>query len=111
MFKVCDQPHPQIISDCVAHCLATNVDDAYDRIKHLYTAGFSAMDIIGIVYRVVKNYNSEAMPEFVKLEMIREIGFAHMRVGDGVNSLLQMAGLVAKLCKVAERAKIGVVGR
>ena len=74
VFKVCDQPHPQIIADCVAHCLANNVDDAYDRIKHLYVAGFSAMDIIGTVYRVVKNYNSEAMPEFVKLEMIREIG-------------------------------------
>ena len=111
VFKVCDQPHPQIISDCVAHCLALNVDDAYDRIKFLYTAGFSAMDIIGTVYRVVKNYNSEAMPEFVKLEMIREVGFAHMRVGDGVNSLLQMAGLCAKLCKVAEGAKAGTMGR
>jgi replication factor C subunit 2/4 len=32
------------------------------------------MDIIGTVYRVTKNYNSEAMPEYVKLEMIREIG-------------------------------------
>lgn len=111
VFKVCDQPHPQIIADCVAHCLANNVDDAYDRIKHLYVAGFSAMDIIGTVYRVVKNYNSEAMPEFVKLEMIREIGFAHMRVGDGVNSLLQMAGLCAKMCKVARAAKSGVAAR
>jgi replication factor C subunit 2/4 len=111
VFKVCDQPHPQIIADAVAHCLANNVDDAYDRIKHLYVAGFSAMDIIGTVYRVVKNYNSEAMPEFVKLEMIREIGFAHMRVGDGVNSLLQMAGLCAKLCKVARAAKSGVAAR
>ena len=41
-------------------------------------------------------------------EMIREIGFTHMRVGDGVNSLLQMAGLCAKLCKVVEQAKAGV---
>ena len=40
--------------------------------------------------------------------MIREIGFTHMRVGDGVNSLLQMAGLCAKLCKVVEQAKAGV---
>ena len=41
-------------------------------------------------------------------EMIREIGFTHMRVGDRVNSLLQMAGLCAKLCKVVEQAKAGV---
>ena len=38
-----------------------------------------------------------------------QIGFTHMRVGDGVNSLLQMAGLCAKLCKVVEAAKAGVV--
>ena len=67
------------------------------------------MDIIGTVYRVTKNFNSEAMPEFVKLEFIREIGFMHMRVGDGVNSLLQMAGLCAKLCKVVECAKAGIL--
>lgn len=58
VFKVCDQPHPQVISDCIAHCLQGNVDDAYDRIKFLYQAGFSAMDIIGTVYRVTKNFNS-----------------------------------------------------
>mmetsp|Transcript_21714 Transcript_21714/g.35160 ORF Transcript_21714/g.35160 Transcript_21714/m.35160 type:complete len:336 (+) Transcript_21714:232-1239(+) len=108
VFKVCDQPHPQVISDCLAHCLHGSVDDAYDRIKSLYDMGFSAMDIIGTVYRVTKNYNSEAMPEYIKLEMIREIGFTHMRVGDGVNSLLQMAGLCAKLCKVVGDAKAGV---
>ena len=21
VFKVCDQPHPQVISDCITHCL------------------------------------------------------------------------------------------
>ena len=109
VFKVCDQPNPQVISDMLAHCLRGTVDDAYDRIKFLYAAGFSAMDIIGTVYRVTKNFNSEAMPEFVKLEFIREIGFMHMRVGDGVNSLLQMAGLCAKLCKVVECAKAGIL--
>ena len=37
----------------------------------------------------------------MKLEFIKEIGFCHMRVGDGVNSLLQVAGLLAKMCRVA----------
>ena len=35
--------------------------------------GFSAADVIGTVYRVVKNFDAESMPEFVKLEMIREV--------------------------------------
>lgn len=29
---------------------------------------------------------------------LQEIGYTHMRVAEGVNSLLQMAGLLARLC-------------
>lgn len=29
----------------------------------------------------------------------QEIGFAHMKIVEGVNSLLQMAGLLARLCQ------------
>eukprot|EP00976_Prorocentrum_cordatum_P084433 1185649-Prorocentrum_minimum.AAC.5 len=35
----------------------------------------------------------------------QEIGFCHMRVVDGNTSLLQLCGLLAKLCKVATTAK------
>jgi replication factor C subunit 2/4 len=58
------------------------------------------MDIIGTLFRVVKTLPDAALPEALKLAFIREIGFAHMRAGDGVNSLLQLAGLAAKLCRV-----------
>lgn len=63
-----------------------------------------AVDIITTVFRVVKNYE---MPEFLKLEFIRETGFAHMRIGDGVSSRLQLSGLLAKLCKAAAKASGG----
>jgi hypothetical protein len=45
--------------------------------------------------------NADGMTEFLKLEFLREIGFTHMRIGDGVNSRLQMSGMLAKLCKLA----------
>ena len=109
VFKVCDQPHPQIVVDCVACCLRGDVDHAHDKMKSLHDAGFSAADVIGTVYRVVKSFDAESMPEFVKLEMIREVGFTHMRIGDGVNSLLQLGGMCAKMCQVVERAKTGVM--
>jgi replication factor C subunit 2/4 len=41
----------------------------------------------------------------VKLELIREIGLAHMRVLEGLDSFLQMSALVAKLCMPAVRRK------
>jgi replication factor C subunit 2/4 len=40
---------------------------------------------------------SAPLPEPLKLEYIKEIGFAHMRVADGLNTYLQLAGLVARL--------------
>jgi replication factor C subunit 2/4 len=39
--------------------------------------------------------------EWLKLEFLREIGFTHMRIGDGVNSRLQLSGMLAKLCSQA----------
>ena len=44
---------------------------------------------------------TQAFSEFMQLEFLREIGFCHMRIGDGVNSRLQLSGLLAKLCRVA----------
>jgi replication factor C subunit 2/4 len=35
---------------------------------------------------------------------MQEIGFCHMRIGDGVASRLQLSGLLAKLCKVSMQA-------
>lgn len=70
----------------------------------LWNQGYSAVDILTTVFRVVKNYE---MLEYLKLEYIREIGFTHMKAVSGVNSLLQLAGLVARLCllktEVAQR--------
>ena len=35
----------------------------------------------------------------------QEIGFCQMRIGDGVNSLLQLSGLLAKLCKITLKSR------
>ena len=101
VFRVCDQPHPLAAGEALKLCAAGAVDDAYAAVAALFEKGYSAGDIIGTLFRVAKGMDAAALPEALKLEFIREIGFAHMRAGDGVNSLLQLAGLVAKLCRVA----------
>eukprot|EP00850_Spirogloea_muscicola_P015050 SM000112S23992 [mRNA] locus=s112:246657:249187:- [translate_table: standard] len=98
---VCDQPHPLVITNIVKHSLAGDIDKAYGGLKQLHDSGFAASDIITTLFRIVKNYE---MPEYLKLEFIREVGFAHLRIADGVGSLLQLSGLLAKLCKVRNMA-------
>jgi len=102
VFRVCDQPHPLIVATVLGHCAQGRLEDAHDALKGLFDHGYSAMDIITTVFRVAKNYN---LPEALKLEFIREIGFCHMRICDGSTSFLQLCGLLAKLCKTAAAAK------
>lgn len=65
----------------------------------LWKLGYAAEDIIGNVFRVCKNLNID---ETLKLVFIKEIGFAHMKIIEGLNSLLQMSGLLAKLCQASK---------
>ncbi|KAL2915021.1 replication factor C subunit 4 [Polyrhizophydium stewartii] len=97
VFKVCDQPHPALIQDVVRSCIETNVDPAITGLTQLWKQGYSALDIITTLFRVVKSFD---MPEFLKLEFIKEIGFAHMRLLEGCQSLLQLHGLAARLSKL-----------
>ena len=62
---------------------------------HAVPSGYCGLDIVGTLFRLTKvhDFNEE-----LKLEFVKEIGFAHMRVLDGLDSLLQLSGLVAKLC-------------
>ena len=64
--------------------------------NHLWRLGYACEDIITNIFRVCKTH---PMGEFLKLEFIKEIGMTHMRIVEGVNSLLQLSGLLAKLCK------------
>jgi len=96
VFKVCDEPHPVMVKDMLTHCTEGKLDDAWAIMSRLWGLGYSAEDIITNVFRVCKTH---PMAEYLKLEFIKEIGMAHMRMVQGTRSKLQMAGLIARLCQ------------
>ncbi|XP_033118903.1 replication factor C subunit 2-like [Anneissia japonica] len=98
VFKVCDEPHPAAIRDMLDHCIAGNIDQAYTIMAHFYHLGYASEDIIGNIFRVCKTHN---MAEYLKLEFIKEIGFTNMKITEGMNSLLQLSGMLARLCKIS----------
>ena len=101
VFKVCDQPHPLAAGAALRACATGSLSSAYATLHEMHVKGYNAVDIITTLFRVVKAADDAMLPEALKLVFIREIGFAHMRAGDGANSVLQIAGLAAKLCRVA----------
>lgn len=69
--------------------------------------GYSSHDIISTMFKVTKTIPS--LSEHTKLELIREIGFTHMRILDGLQTYLQLAGCVAKLCKLNMKPQLFTV--
>ncbi|KAI8807384.1 P-loop containing nucleoside triphosphate hydrolase protein [Cladochytrium replicatum] len=100
VFKVCDQPHPATVNAIIAHCIRGDIDNALVSLRDLCRLGYSSLDIVGTVFKVTKNFDQEELKEYLKLEFIREIGFTHMQLLEGVHSQVQLAGLVARLCRL-----------
>ena len=57
VFKVCDQPHPITVQARVRACLKGDIDGAMDRLHELWNQGYSAVDIVVTVFRVVKTFD------------------------------------------------------
>ena len=97
VFKVCDEPHPLLVKQMLDNCIEQKLDDAMKILAHLWKLGYSAEDIINVIFRVCKTAH---MAEFIKLEYIKLIGLTHARISQGLNSLLQLNALLAKFVKI-----------
>ncbi|UZJ51799.1 hypothetical protein CBS101457_001119 [Exobasidium rhododendri] len=98
VFKVCDQPHPITIRAMLNACYKGDVDQAMENLDDVWNQGYAAVDIVTTIFRVVKTMDS--IPEAMKLDFIKEIGFTHMRILEGVSTVIQLGGLMARLCKM-----------
>ena len=100
VFRVCDQPHPAAVENLLKLALAFRMKEALMEMSGLWDLGYSALDIVSTVFKVVK---ASSIPEQVKLEIIQAISGVHMRVANGVGSLLQMHGLIARIGDIAAK--------
>jgi len=102
VFKVCDEPHPMLVQDMLMHCSQNDIHKAYKILAKLWRLGYAAEDIIGNIFRVCKRLTID---ENLKLNFIREIGITHMKVVEGLNTLLQLTSLLARLCELSASHK------
>jgi len=99
VFKVCDQPHPMTIKTILQKCLEGDIKAAKNEMTGLFNTGYAPVDIIGTTFKVCRFFE---MNENLKLEWMKEIGFVHMRIAEGVSTNLQLLGLCARLCMKAK---------
>ncbi len=98
VFRVVDSPHPIKVQAMIKACWEGKIDAALETLNELWNLGYSSHDIISTMFRVTKTIPT--LSEHSKLEFIKEIGFTHMRILEGVQTLLQLSGCVSKLCKI-----------
>ncbi|RPA83877.1 putative DNA replication factor C subunit Rfc4 [Ascobolus immersus RN42] len=106
VFKVVDSPHPIKVQAMLKAVKDGRIDPALEVLEELWALGYSAVDVISTMFRVTKTV--EGFSENTKLEFIREIGFTHMRILEGVGTLLQLKGCLARLAKVGMRKELFV---
>jgi len=57
VFKVCDQPHPIVVQAIIRACMKSNIDNAMEKLGELWDQGYSAVDIVVTLFRVVKTFD------------------------------------------------------
>ena len=98
VFKVCDQPHPLKVRRAIERAFEGKTREAVDIVMDLWSKGYAATDIIQTLFKVTRQME---ISELKKLDFIREIGFSHMRIAEGLNSQLQLLGCVSRLAAIA----------
>ena len=53
VFKVCDQPHPEIIAAVIKFCLKGQFSNACTEINKVYDEGYNIVDIVHSLTRVI----------------------------------------------------------
>ncbi|KAG7663854.1 RFC4 [[Candida] subhashii] len=100
VFKIVDQPHPLVIRKILSYCIKDkNIDKALELLDGLWYKGYSAIDIVTSTFRVAKTIPD--VNEQIRLDMIKEIGFVHMRILEGVSTYLQLCGMYSKICDIS----------
>ena len=69
------------------------------RWAELWGLGYSANDVVSTMFKVAKGM--PGLGEAVRLDVVREIGWCHMRVLEGVQTLAQLSGCVARIARLS----------
>ena len=105
VFKVCDQPHPELMENVIKKCLQAKFQEAAEEINIAFNEGYNIIDLINTLTRVMQNMD-DFKSEELRLNYLKEASIVKMRTLEGNNSHLQLHGFLSKLCILASAANM-----
>lgn len=100
VFKVCDQPHPDLMQNVIRQCLQSKYQDSCSSINIVFNEGYNLVDLINTLTRVMQTM-TDFKSEELRLNYLKEASIIKMRTLEGNNSQLQLHGFLAKLCMLS----------
>ncbi|CUE71965.1 replication factor C subunit 4, putative [Bodo saltans] len=97
VFKVCDQPHPELVEGIINACVTKkSLAEAHKELARLLSRGYAPADVISTFFKVAQS--SQLYPsEDLQLQVLRIIAETTMRIAEGVGSQLQLAAMLARI--------------
>lgn len=98
VFEICDIPDLGTLKVIVESCLKADYERAFDNMNHLWGQSFTAYDLINSIGKVIEIVVSDTDLLYSYLD---EVANLKVKVLQGLNSLIQLQGFLARLCDIS----------
>ena len=96
IYKFIDKPKPFYIEEIINECYNKNYPKTITIVKDLYNKGYTPNDILLTFMKYLFEYDNK-LEEEIKLNIYKIISYIYMRINNGVDTLLQLCGCIAKI--------------
>ena len=95
IYKVCNTPHPDIISKCLEDCINNDISSVLNTVKDIINKGYCINDIIKLFINTIYDYKE--LSKNKKISIINKIISYNAYNLDIINSWVQIQGLFATI--------------
>jgi len=95
--NIIDEPNNAVIENLIAYCFENKFDEAHEIINVLNNDGYSALDIVYILFINIKNRNID---NCIKLKLLDVIGHTQMYLIEGGDHYLQLVALICRMINI-----------
>lgn len=104
IIKICDFPEPMLLNSIIEYVKKNNFIESINLINKILAMGFSNIDIVNTLLQIIKFYPFKN--EKIKLLLIKELGITNIRLINGIDSELQLFGMISRMCYTYKKNNI-----
>ena len=101
VYKIVDVPRPEILNKIIENVVKGKFYEALEDVDKLSYEGYNSYDIVNTISKVVQTSN--LFDDEARLDVLMEVSATKIKVLEGVNSIVQIYGLLAAITKIINR--------